>query len=169
MSYDYDEQIEYSETQKKWHKYYEDKQWIDTKGWCDMNGNPLPFGHDEPPKKVKPQVIITGSSNAFGLENSFRLFDRNKPYKQTKEEINSLYKPKQKQIVKNKLSFRKFLKSYFKGVLAGLAIYFLVYLVNGCKGSFLPYLEILWDYIVVLAIIYVFRILFNLLKGNLKF
>lgn len=61
--YDYDEPVTYSETQKHWHKFYSDKQWIDTKGWCDMNGNQLPHEHDELPKKKKPEVIITGSSN----------------------------------------------------------------------------------------------------------
>ena len=63
---DYEEPIEYSETQKRWHKFYEDKQWIDTKGWCDMNGNPLPFGHDEVVKKSK--LKINGSSDENDID-----------------------------------------------------------------------------------------------------
>lgn len=37
------EEHDYSKTQQKWNDYYADKQWIDTKGWCDLNGNPISF------------------------------------------------------------------------------------------------------------------------------
>lgn len=37
--------------QENWNDYYKDKQWIDTKGWCDLNGNPIPFEHDNIPVK----------------------------------------------------------------------------------------------------------------------
>lgn len=32
-----------SDTQDKWNEYYADKRWIDTKGWCHMDGTPYSF------------------------------------------------------------------------------------------------------------------------------
>lgn len=31
------------EVRNNWNDYYADKQWIDTKGWCDLDGNPYNF------------------------------------------------------------------------------------------------------------------------------
>lgn len=32
-----------SDTQDKWNEYYADKIWIDTKGWCHLDGTPYSF------------------------------------------------------------------------------------------------------------------------------
>ena len=43
--------------QDNWNDYYKDKQWIDTKGWCDLDGNPLPFEHDDEFEDLRPIII----------------------------------------------------------------------------------------------------------------
>lgn len=45
--YSYRDKKRHESTQEHWNRFYADKQWIDTKGWCDLNGNPLPFERDE--------------------------------------------------------------------------------------------------------------------------
>ncbi len=32
-----------SDVQDKWNSYYSDKKWVDTKGWCHMDGTPYSF------------------------------------------------------------------------------------------------------------------------------
>ena len=32
-----------SEIQDRWNEYYADKRWIDTKGWCHLDGTPYSF------------------------------------------------------------------------------------------------------------------------------
>ena len=43
--------------QDNWNDYYKDKQWIDTKGWCDLDGNPLPFEHDDEFEDLHPIIL----------------------------------------------------------------------------------------------------------------
>lgn len=58
-----------SKTQDKWNNYYADKQWIDTKGWCDLNGNPYDFkDKDEFPRNRQPKFTCELVKVSFILQ-----------------------------------------------------------------------------------------------------
>ena len=48
-----------SEVQNNWNEYYADKQWIDTKGWCHLDGTPYSFRELERQSDLRVSFIKT--------------------------------------------------------------------------------------------------------------
>lgn len=181
-------------TQENWNEYYKDKQWIDTKGWCDLDGNPLPLGHKLPPKPS--EIIINDSSNAFGLESPFSFLKRNKPHKASEDtfrpqdhwekynidkqwidgkgwcdmngvKINSKYQAKPNNLYK--ISFRETVLEALKRIGTLFGIYILTHILqpNNIFTNFLALVFVVGS--IGFIIYYGVKILINFFKGNLKF
>lgn len=48
-----------SDTQDKWNDYYADKKWVDTKGWCHLDGTPYSFNELEKQADHRISLIKT--------------------------------------------------------------------------------------------------------------
>lgn len=48
-----------SDIQDKWNDYYADKKWVDTKGWCHLDGTPYSFKELEKQADYRTSLIKT--------------------------------------------------------------------------------------------------------------